>query len=66
MIGSPDTANASAAGSVSTSANSSPRFSDARAASASPERAWRDKAGSNAVPTAVPITPSGSWFTRSA
>ena len=32
----------------------------------SPSRTWRDSGGRIAVPTAMPTTPSGSWFSRSA
>jgi argininosuccinate lyase len=42
------------------------RFWVARAAASSPRRTWRDIAGSNAVPIAIPITASGSSYTRSA
>ena len=33
---------------------------------ASSPEACRDSVGSSAVPTATPMVPSGSWFTRSA
>ena len=65
-MGVPATISASAAGAVSSRANSSARLSVATAAAGSGPRTWRDSSGSSAVPTAAPMVPSGSWFTRSA
>ena len=58
---------ATAAGKVSSSASSTPRFCVVDGVSRDrPSRTWRDNGGRIAVPTAMPTTPSGNWFSRSA
>ena len=66
MIGNAATVRANAAGNVRNSAYSIARLSDDSAAASSPPRTWRDSIGSNAVPTAMPITPKGNCWIRSA
>ena len=60
------TASASAAGRHSSIASSAAWPWTRAALSASPAPTWRLTWGRMAVPSAAPITPSGSWFRRSA
>ncbi len=66
MIGPAAAIRAKAAGTVSSRANSMARFWLSRAPPSSPALSWRDSSGNSAVATAMPMTPSGNWFTRSA
>ena len=53
-------------GSVSKRLRAAARFCAALEADASPRARCADITGSSTVPSAMPSTPSGNWFTRSA